>query len=488
MNSRTLANPATMALAMLLTACVTGGAAQRGPASNTPGVSKPADRGTLSAATPVDDPAPGELVKYIPHDARAAVLLQGGMFGWYQHWLDSNPEMKADLQAFLTRTAGVDLTAIEGVAMYGKRLSENEKEADVAIFVKMTRPGQIKGKPAGRHRGVTIVKLDKDFFASALPSGLVMGAKRSLKSAIDLSQRRIKPVRADDALGVLTKVGGSFVIAADRSILEGAKVDKGVHKVIQQFGLQSALVAASGQHMRVSVWGDPALLKGAKMMLMGLAKMGLVKVKAEMTQAAAGSDVGKGVGAIIAYHQAHAILKEIEPRLDGNELTSRYGLMSASSGGAEMMTMTAMAGILAAVAIPAFVKYQRKAKTIEAVEGLDKIKAGANAYYRAHRRFPPSVSWTPGKSCCAGPTSPKCKPGRAFAHPTWKALHFAMTDPHYYQYRFTSKGRGHAATFTIEARGDLDCDREMSSYKVTGRVGNDGFVTTEGPIISNDIE
>ena len=54
--------------------------------------------------------------------------------------------------------------------------------------------------------------------------------------------------------------------------------------------------------------------------------------------------------------------------------------------------------------------------------------------------------------------------------PTWDALNFAMTDPHYYSYQFDSSGVGPGATFTASAFGDLDCDGIYSTFTRTGEV------------------
>ena len=53
----------------------------------------------------------------------------------------------------------------------------------------------------------------------------------------------------------------------------------------------------------------------------------------------------------------------------------------------ELMIVVAIIGILAAVAIPAFIKYIRKSKTVEATEGLDKINIGAKSYFQADESF-----------------------------------------------------------------------------------------------------
>src|SRR3954470_1555376 len=47
----------------------------------------------------------------------------------------------------------------------------------------------------------------------------------------------------------------------------------------------------------------------------------------------------------------------------------------------ELMVVVAIIGILAAVAIPAFMKNSRKAKTTEAVTNVKKIYDGARSYY-----------------------------------------------------------------------------------------------------------
>jgi len=64
----------------------------------------------------------------------------------------------------------------------------------------------------------------------------------------------------------------------------------------------------------------------------------------------------------------------------------------------------------------------------------------------------------------------------------------AMTEPHYYQYRFTSKGRGKSAQFELEARGDLDCDGNISSYRRIGGIEPDGSLRIQGPIIDKETE
>jgi type IV pilus assembly protein PilA len=169
----------------------------------------------------------------------------------------------------------------------------------------------------------------------------------------------------------------------------------------------------------------------------------------------------------------------------------------------ELMIVVAIIGILAAVAIPAFVKYIRKSKTVEATSSLDKIKIGAKQYFQSDRydangvlmakAFPATVGITPNaNSCCAD--GGKCKVvdadwnGTTGAPLTWSQLHFAMTEPFYFRYDFVSSGTVTSSIFTADAFGDLDCDTTYSSYTIRGTIDGEGEVKAVGPIITNEIE
>ena len=170
----------------------------------------------------------------------------------------------------------------------------------------------------------------------------------------------------------------------------------------------------------------------------------------------------------------------------------------------ELMIVVAIIGILAAVAIPAFIKYIRKSKTVEATEGLDKINQGAKSYFQADhyfsnavitpKQFPGTAAWTPGAgaSCCGGACAPKCCGGTAEAtnwnNNSWRALLFQQTDPHYYNWMWTAAGTNLASTYTSAAGRDLDCDGITSDYQYQGSIDGEFGVKSAGPIISNEIE
>lgn len=94
--------------------------------------------------------------------------------------------------------------------------------------------------------------------------------------------------------------------------------------------------------------------------------------------------------------------------------------------------MVAIIGILAAVAIPAFVRYIRRSKTAEVHESLEKIFKGVRAYSAAEHfdsmgipviNVPMPQSMTPASHCC-GEAGGKCPANPALWNtPGWQALH-----------------------------------------------------------------
>jgi type IV pilus assembly protein PilA len=174
----------------------------------------------------------------------------------------------------------------------------------------------------------------------------------------------------------------------------------------------------------------------------------------------------------------------------------------------ELMIVVAIIGILAAVAIPAFMKYIKKAKTTEATMQVQKIYLGARTYWMDRNtaegrivadspQFPtfdgsvagPGAGLAADFNCCAmGGTTEKCAPSAALWDTggggglAWKALKFSMDDPHYYAYQYNvtnvAAAGGQGSQFTAIAVGDLDCDTLKSRFSMFGIVDS---VYADGP-------
>jgi prepilin-type N-terminal cleavage/methylation domain-containing protein len=128
----------------------------------------------------------------------------------------------------------------------------------------------------------------------------------------------------------------------------------------------------------------------------------------------------------------------------------------------ELMTVVAIIGTLAAIAIPAFVKYLRKAKTAEVMVNLETVSALERAYRVDHGTYL-ACPHNPKKLTCKGKSMELKRPWDTT--PAWEALGFHPDGQLYYRYRVTLTKTGFAA----EATADLDCNGKRSRYVITER-------------------
>jgi type IV pilus assembly protein PilA len=166
----------------------------------------------------------------------------------------------------------------------------------------------------------------------------------------------------------------------------------------------------------------------------------------------------------------------------------------------ELMIVVAIIGILAAVAIPAFMKYIRRSKTVEATMNVRKLFDSSVSYYEAEhanaagailaKAFPDPIGPSPGQNTCCGQAGDKCKPQTTnFDSAQWAALNFSVDDPFYYWYQYVSSGTDTSAKFSAYAYGNLDCDGTFSTFQRSGTVLSDRSVSGGSGLYSNnDIE
>ncbi len=159
----------------------------------------------------------------------------------------------------------------------------------------------------------------------------------------------------------------------------------------------------------------------------------------------------------------------------------------------ELMVVVMIIGVLVTVSVPAYVKFVRRSKVTEALQGLAAISRGAVAYYDGDRttrdgvllprQFPVSQGPDPFPTALRAAGGAKFSvPEATWDAPTWRALDFAMNEPHYFSYHFTSAGSGNGAAFTARAWGDLDGDGFPSMYERPGGVDAGGNASAGGGI------
>jgi prepilin-type N-terminal cleavage/methylation domain-containing protein len=167
----------------------------------------------------------------------------------------------------------------------------------------------------------------------------------------------------------------------------------------------------------------------------------------------------------------------------------------------ELMIVVAIIGLLAAIAIPAFTRYVRKARTSEATIYLNKQWVGSVAYYEADhttpagailtKEFPgPAGAWANAQECGCE-VSTLCTGNNPIwrSDPVWLSLQFAVPDPHHYMPGYSASGTGSSAEFTAFAKGDLNCNGTLARFSRQGLINSLGDVSgSHAPVVVSELE
>jgi type IV pilus assembly protein PilA len=126
----------------------------------------------------------------------------------------------------------------------------------------------------------------------------------------------------------------------------------------------------------------------------------------------------------------------------------------------ELMIVVAIIGILAAIAIPAFIEYMNKGKKTEANLQLRAIETKVKTFRTEKARFPAAGTTMP---TTAGADCTFTKANQAAweaAGVGWKEMGFHVDEDSRYQYAWDGTG-------TATAIGDLDCDTVKTTQTLT---------------------
>ena len=179
----------------------------------------------------------------------------------------------------------------------------------------------------------------------------------------------------------------------------------------------------------------------------------------------------------------------------------------------ELMIVVAIIGILAAVAIPGFMRYIKDSKTSEAKTNLKAIADGAISYFEAEHCFDkecmsPTNQLYPGEVGDDGYAAvestqidnadgigQKMSPSadsvtEALAEHPWTDLKFAINKPFYYAYAYASDGdKAGESKFAAGACASLNEAQDSVFYvsgTVDGKVGNIIDATDDDSLVPDD--
>jgi type IV pilus assembly protein PilA len=166
----------------------------------------------------------------------------------------------------------------------------------------------------------------------------------------------------------------------------------------------------------------------------------------------------------------------------------------------ELMIVVAIIGILAAVAIPAFLKFIKKSKTNEAGLNLRQLYNSSATYFTADHstsqgdliapQFPDAVVTAVPAIGSLGSRKivTDFVATATTGAPTWRALQFGLTDPHYFAYQYNATGVTTLARLTISAFANLDDDGEYSTFVRFGTIAAMELTGSAGIYEANELE
>lgn len=403
-----------------------------------------------------DTPKPPPLAALVPPNAIAALLIERDATEIFRKAVETQPALRAELGGYLQRKLGFDPFQVSGIAAW----AESYNPPRISVYL----------------RGARLVG----------PSDLAPAVVSNAQGGILLqSPGASAPAGPPTQLGrLLAEVAGSELVFA----IVDFSLDPSAAALVQQFKIEAARFAIGKNVIRAEVAGDPQKLEIIGKMVIGGIATAIEKLAQEREKALAKPEVTiDGAAAIWGYHQMLATQKELEPRIAGNRLVFEYKIPDFNKLGGSAAMPVAMIGVMAAVAIPAFTKYTKRSKSVEARMNVSQIARLLQAHYEGNKspkyRFA-SSDWTPSAPCAQQPGG-KCA---GVSGGAWQQLGFSIDTPHYYQYRIVNRGVGKKAGFLVEARGDLDSNGVYSRFAIEGSVGDDGGVKLAPIVIENENE
>lgn len=478
------------------------------PASTTPPVALAAALAPSKAPT-----GPIVLADAIPAEAFAVAIVRMPI-SWIETMKGFDPfggngadyeALRKDLDEITTKRLGLEIVDVNGATAFAI------DEENFAAIIE-----GVGGTPRGKADASGIVALEglTDVHAVMIGKQLVIGTPKAVSAAFAASTDASKRLSGNadiKAWFASSTDGASAVIVVD--------VTRAPKKLVRGInGVERGFAVLGSKRFAVAIEGEPGAIKGFADQADILLKAGLAEMKRVEATMRASDDTLTLVGAAFGAHQVRRFEALAKPVHEGKRLSLEIPLDTENA-----TTLVAMAGIGAAIAIPAFTKYMARSKSSEARVQIAKMFDSASAYFNEEHAPPPGVAALASHGCpnngsasgTAGVTPPLSVPcsegpgGRCVAmpgggsvpgsydmrlwtdNPVWSALDFQMEEAHvfHYDFKWTNGGPGFGSCqFTAQAFADLDGDGVWSTYERAGAADQMGVNASAGLYIDQELE
>lgn len=278
-------------------------------------------------------------------------------------FLPIDPALAQEMQTALIEHSkthlGIDASKVRSAVLF---VNGEPNVTGAAIFSPIE--GTMKGA-ASTEDGVNFIDLfeedDAMIVAAQVGKTLIVGEKSSVKAAVaTLKGKQDSLMKGESAFAksISKQVPSSyFSVTVDLSKLP-------LPELPMTEGLSHAGVQIAGEGIHLSVHGKNETL----VMLSATAKGGLQAAAnmAKQNMQDTTDQFAEGAAGIAGYYMAKNFTATLEPKIEGDVMTLDLPLGGGSS---TPMIFVAVTGILAAVAIPAFMKYIKKSKAAAEIQG-----------------------------------------------------------------------------------------------------------------------
>ncbi len=132
----------------------------------------------------------------------------------------------------------------------------------------------------------------------------------------------------------------------------------------------------------------------------------------------------------------------------------------------ELMIVVAIIGILAAIAIPAFMEYMNKGKKTEASLQLRSIETKSKTFFNEKSKFPAAGGTQPSAVLGTDPCIFARVPLATWTGGGWTEMGFHVDEDSRYQYTWTSGGVGVNAVGQGDAKAAPNCDSAVIQMRI----------------------